>query len=905
MSKIPYATPYSPKRRSEKLLAFANHINRTKPGDKLYLTYEDPEYYVMENMVTDEMAEVGMGVKFKDSQTIEEVAANLGRTVDDISPILWDLVVAGAVFFETVDGVRKYFLELWVPGHMEAIANHPDSLKHPEIHIAFDAYGKKKGLMAPGVLPMGMTPMRVIPIESAIDGNSRSASFEEISHYLNENTIFSVSNCSCRTVRESMGEGCGHLKEDMCIQMGHGAEIYIATGRARQITREEAFEIILRAEENGLMHQIPNLDGSGKTHAICNCCGCGCLAMRNSNMFQNPDFSRSNYVAKVEAEKCVACGECVEHCPVNALKLGQKVQPKVQIQKVPPHDDRPDNTKWGVDKWNVDYRENVQVVMEGGSSPCKAECPAHIGIQGYIKLASEGKYKEALELIKLENPFPAVCGHICPRYCEQACTRSTVDESVAIDEIKKFIAHKDLDSEHRFIPKKKHDYSDKKIAIVGAGPAGLSCAYYLAIDNYDVTVFEKEDILGGMLSWGIPNFRLGREIINSEIDVLRELGVKFKTGVEVGKDVTLDELRKQGFKGFYLAIGAQGGRGLGIEGEDGEGVYTGVDFLRKVSCQEQTVLSGKTVVIGGGNVAIDVARTAVRTVADSVQMFCLENEKEMPALQEEIDEALEEDIEINNSWGPKRIILDGGKVKAVEFKKCLSVFDENGKFSPKFDEDNIMIVEADNVLISVGQTIEWNDLLKGTDAEFNPNNTLKADPVTYQTNIPDVFVGGDAYTGPKFAIDAIAAGKEAAISLHRYVQPGQSLVLGRIRRNYKPLDVNNVDYKGFDMKPRQEPDEDESRRKSFQDMRKTFTVEQIKLEADRCLKCGKTYVDEFMCVGCGQCTTKCRFDAISLEKVADQESVHVTELKPYVLRNLVKSKGKTIVHSVAKALKGD
>lgn len=907
MSKIPHARDYKPTRKSPALLDFANHINRTKTGDKGALTYEDPEYYVMENIVTDEMAKVGMGLKLRTYRTAEEVAELLAMPLDLVQDALHKLAVAGAAFEAEVDGAIKYWIEIWVPGHMEMIMNNRENAKKfPEIAIAFDAYGKKKGVIAPGVIPMGMAPMRVIPIESAIDGNSRKASFEEVSHYLNENTIFSVSDCSCRTVREGMGEGCGHLKENMCIQMGTAADYYIRTGRAKKITREEAFEIILKAEENGLMHQIPNLDGSGKTHAICNCCGCGCLALRNANMFRNPDFSRSNYVARVDSEKCVACGECVENCPVNALKLGQKIPSIKPLPEMDKHEDRPGNTKWGADKWNVDYRENREVVLESGTSPCKSYCPAHIGIQGYIKLASEGKYGEALELIKQENPFPAVCGHICPRYCEQACTRNSLDDSVAIDDIKRFIAEQDMKSEHRYVPKKKHDYSHVKVAVVGAGPAGLSCAYYLAIDNYDVTVFEKEEVLGGMLTWGIPSFRLEKEVINSEIDVLKELGVKFKTGVEVGKDVSLDELRAEGYKAFYLAIGAQGGRSLNIEGEDAQGVYSGVDFLRKVNTTEERFLSGTTIVIGGGNVAIDVARTAVRTGSRRVQMVCLESPEEMPALPEEILEAQEEGIEIINGWGPKRILTKDGKVTGIEFKKCTRVFDEEHRFSPQYDEESIYFLEADNILISVGQSIKWGDLLEGSKAVLNPNQTLQADATTFQTAQADVFVGGDAYTGPKFAIDAIAQGKEGAISIHRFVHPGQSLVLGRLRRNYMALDPENVDYQGFDLKPRQEAEKVEGSvsRTSFRDLSKSFTPEQIGQEADRCLSCGKTYVDEHMCVGCGQCTTKCRFDAISLVKVADVEGVDLSEMKPYVVKNLIKTKGKTLVHSAKKKILG-
>ncbi|MBP1756644.1 MAG: pyridine nucleotide-disulfide oxidoreductase, partial [Firmicutes bacterium] len=558
--------------------------------------------------------------------------------------------MAGVCFVNNIDGVDTYWYDTWVPGIMEMMVNNKENVKkYPQIAEAFEAYGRVRGPKTTGAFPVGVGLMRVIPIEKAINGETRKASYEEVSKYLNDNDIFTVSDCSCRAAREAMGEGCGHLKEDMCIQMGHAAEYYIRTGRGRQITREEAFEIIRRAEENGLMHQIPNLDGSGHTHAICNCCGCSCLSLRTAEMFKNVDMVRSNYTSHIDKDKCVACGECVENCPVNALQLGQKLcaAKPLPVKKI----ETPRDMEWGPEKWNPEYRTNRTDVVDTGTSPCKTECPAHISIQGYIKLASQGKYSEALELIKHENPFPAVCGRICPRKCESACTRGDIDNPIAIDEIKKFIADQDMNNKNRYVPQKRHEYG-KKIAIIGAGPAGLSCAYFLAIDGYQVTVFEKQKALGGMLTLGIPSFRLEKEVVNAEIEILRELGVEFKTGIEVGQDISLKELRAQGYEAFYLAIGAQGGRKLNVEGENAEGVIAGVDFLREVNLGNTVALKGKTIVIGGGNVAIDVARTAARVGAEEVAMFCLESRQQMPALAEEIEETLSEDIAIHNSWGP-------------------------------------------------------------------------------------------------------------------------------------------------------------------------------------------------------------------------------------------------------------
>jgi NADPH-dependent glutamate synthase beta subunit-like oxidoreductase/NAD-dependent dihydropyrimidine dehydrogenase PreA subunit len=879
----------------EKVLDLANHISRKKRGAKNEIKATDPEYMILEPVVTEEMAEVALCMEIRKKTTAKELAPLCGKSEKETSKLLWQLADAGVCFVNEINGVDTYWYDTWVPGIMEMMVNHKENVKkYPQIAEAFEAYGRVRGPKTTGAFPVGVGLMRVIPIEKSIDGETRKVSYEEVSKYLNDNTIFSVSDCSCRTARKVMGEGCGHLAEDMCIQMGHAAEYYIRTGRGREITREEAFEIIKRAEENGLMHQIPNLDGSGKTHAICNCCGCSCLALRTASMFKNVDMVRSNYVSHVDKDKCVACGECVEACPVNALQLGQKlctVKP-IPLKKT----ETPRNMEWGPEKWNPDYRTNRKDVVDTGTSPCKTECPAHIAIQGYIKLASQGRYTEALELIKHENPFPAVCGRICPRKCESACTRGDIDSPVAIDEIKKFIAEQDLNKENRYIPKKRHEYGNK-IAVIGAGPAGLSCAFYLSLDGYKVTVFEKQKALGGMLTLGIPSFRLEKEVVNAEIEILKELGVEFKTGVNVGSDITLKDLRKQGYEAFYLAIGAQAGRKLGIEGENAEGVIAGVDFLRDVNLGNLKTLNGKTVVIGGGNVAIDVARTAVRVGANEVTMHCLESREQMPALLEEIEEALAEEIAIHNSWGPKRILTENGKVIGVEFKKCISTLDEQGRFAPKYDETDTILVPADNVILSVGQGIDLGNLLADSKIESNPNNTIKADSFTYQTSEPDVFAGGDVFTGPRFAIDAIAAGKQGAISIHRYVQPGQSLVIGRDRREFHALDKQNLSLEGYDNQPRQSSGhvDGAKSRETFKDLRTTFTEDQIKKETERCLSCGATVVDEFQCVGCGACTMKCKFDAISLIRKYNGEGVAFENLKPVVLKQVIKRKGKIAV----------
>ena len=856
-----------------------------------------PEYYSLECCVSDEQADVALVMGLRKRRTIEYIAKKANLSVEKAHKLAMELAQIGVCKVYTDEkGKEVFMVQIYAPGILEMMVNNAESVKkYPQIGRAFEEYTRLRIAPIAPNLPMGTGMMRVIPIQSAIDGNMKAVPYEKLSYYLDKYDTFSLSDCSCRRSRRILNQGCGHLEKDMCIQMGTGAEYYIRTGRGRQVSRKEVEEILKKAEEAGLMHQMPNIEGLGETAAICNCCACSCFAMRVATLFNTPDAIRSNYVSQVDSNKCVACGQCVENCPTNALRLGQKLCTKTPLKektyaKVRDH-------VWLKKNWNPDYRENRKDVVETGTSPCKTACPAHIAVQGYIKLAAQGKYKEALELIRKENPLPAVCGRICPRKCESECTRGDIDDPIAIDEIKKFIAEQDLDKNRRFIPAKKHDYG-KPVAVIGSGPAGLSCAYYLAEDGYKVTVFEKLSKPGGMLTVGIPSFRLEKNVVEAEIDILKEMGVVFKTNTEVGKDVSLDDLRKQGFKAFYLAIGAQGGRKLGLENEDAKGVIAGVEFLRDVNLGKKSALHGKVVVIGGGNVAIDVARTAVREGAESVAMYCLEARNEMPALDEEIEEALEEDIVINNSWGPKRIISKDGKVTGIELKKCVSVFDKDKKFNPKYDENETITVDADFVLLSVGQSIDWGGLLTDSAVVLNRNNTAQADSLTYQTAQSDVFVGGDAYTGPKFAIDAIAAGKQAAISIHRFVQPGQSLTYGRDRREYVALDKQNIVVESYDTTRRQLAGHNAKNRKTFKDTRVTFTEEQIKKETERCLGCGAVQVDQYMCVGCGQCTTKCRFDAISLVKKYNNFAPIYEKLPLAVAKYAVQRSGKIAVSSI-------
>ena len=907
----------------EKILKLGKKITDCLPHKLHGLTTDDPEYWGLACVVTDEMADIALKMKVRKHYTFEQLLKmNKGYTSTELQKILDEMSHIGILEYDygdlydkngPIEGKRerRYLLPLFVPGSAEFTNMIKEQLdEHPELAMFFERMTflpleKVTPMVPPGGAGIGM---HVIPVEQAIDAKNTSLDIEHISYWLKKYEChLSVGICSCRYGRSKLNEGCGDSCEEWCIGVGDMADYCVETNKGRKITYEEAIQILKNAEANGYVHQITNIDGENKIFAICNCNVNICNALRTSQLFNTPNMSRSAYTAHIDIDKCVACGKCVEYCPSGAVKLGQKLNTKNGPIKYPKHE-LPDHMPWGKDKWDEDYRDKNRInCYQTGTAPCKVACPAHIAVEGYIKMVKEGRFRDALALIKKDNPFPAICGRVCNKRCEAACTRGKIDEAVAIDDIKKFVAELDLQSNTRYIPDivipSNMGRWKEKIAIIGAGPAGLSCAYYLATKGYYPVVFEKNEKPGGMLTYGIPSYKLEKDVIDAEIEILKELGVTIKCGVEVGKDVTIASLREEGFKAFYIAIGCQGGKLPGIPGEDAKGTSVAVKFLHDATVDKSTILNGNVVVVGGGNVAIDCARTAKRFKANKVSVFSLEDRNHMPATNQEILETLDEGIEINNGYGPKEIIKDeNGCVKQIVFKKCLSVNDPvTHKFNPVYDENDTVTVDATHVIFAIGQTINWGNLLEETKVTFQHGNYPVADKLTYQTNEPDIFVGGDVYTGPKFAIDAIEAGKCAAESLHRFVQPGTSLTIGRNRRDFIELNKDDLVIDGYDNQGRNEPGMDETidYRNSFKGAHKTFTKEQAMSEANRCLCCGASIVDENKCIGCGVCTTKCEFDAIHLVRDHPEMSTMVKsedkfkKILPYAIKRGLKIKFKT------------
>ncbi len=552
----------------------------------------------------------------------------------------------------------------------------------------------------------------------------------------------------------------------------------------------------------------------------------------------------------IDTEKCTACGECAKVCPIEIpnlfdMRLGnKKAAYKLYPQAMP----------------------GAYAIEKKGTAPCKATCPAHVSVQGWIALMNQGQYKEAIALFKQDHPFPGICGRVCHHPCEGACTRHQLDDPLGIMALHRYLADWDLKSAKPFAPERK-EAKNEKVAIVGSGPAGLTCAYFLAIEGYDVTVFEKHEVLGGMLTLGIPEYRLPRDIIDAEIQTIRDLGVTFTTGVEIGKDVTIGQLRDQGFKAFFMGIGSQECKSLGIEGEGYEGVMPGVDYLRRINLGEKLSLGDRVAVIGGGNVAMDAVRTALRSGSAKPFIIYRRSEAEMPASVEEIAECRDEGIEIMTLTNPIRVIEKDGNVIGIEcIKMELGEPDQSGRRRPEPVAGSEFTIEIDALVPAIGQESDWACLTDECACTLSDWGTMNVNPVTLQTDDEDIFAGGDAVTGPSTVVEAIEAGKQAAISMDRFIRSADLAEGREITFNT----VSDVPLEGHGVMPRKKMRHAAAKKRvlNFNEVQLGYGEKTARGEAQRCLACG-------LCSECYQCVDACLAGAVDHEIQALEKTVQV------------------------------
>jgi NADPH-dependent glutamate synthase beta subunit-like oxidoreductase len=500
--------------------------------------------------------------------------------------------------------------------------------------------------------------------------------------------------------------------------------------------------------------------------------------------------------------------------------------------------------------------ESVKVLqwnsLESCAAPCQATCPTQIDIPRYLGFVAEKRYDDALRVIKQHNPMPLTIGRVCPAPCEDVCRRKDVDEAVNINHLKRFVA----DLEYRkgkHVPVFVHPDTGHKVAIIGGGPAGITCAYYLRRLGHEATIFERMPKLGGALRYGIPDYRLPRKVLDWEIEGMLSTGIETRVNVSFGEDLNYESLMALGYEALFIATGTPRGLWTRVEGEDLEGVATGVDFLVDMGLEKDIRLGRRVLVIGGGNVAIDVALSAIRlSGVEEVHMVCLEGRFEMPAWEHEIQDALAEGVILVNSWGPKRILGQEGKVIGAEFKRCLSVLDETGRFNPKYDESQIMRINADNVLVTIGQGTDIEFLKSSSilsELELTPRGTVIINPETMQTNIPCIFASGEICTGPNIAVQAIAGGRKAAWAIDRFLtskeasDAGEKSGMVEAPLNLRKIALDLVDKEELKEVPKVRREvmprlRVEDRRKTWSEVNLGLDEEQAVRAAKRCLNCG-------------------------------------------------------------------
>ncbi|MBW1801263.1 MAG: FAD-dependent oxidoreductase [Deltaproteobacteria bacterium] len=558
---------------------------------------------------------------------------------------------------------------------------------------------------------------------------------------------------------------------------------------------------------------------------------------------------------------CFDCGTCTGACPVSESGTGFDPRKMLHMIKMGLKDRLLSSpTLWHcthcdtclfVCPQNVRFSSVVDVLREmavnqgydggeavekWGTAPCKATCPAHISIPGFVGAIADGRYEEGLKLIKEELPFPGICGRICPHPCEEQCNRGRTDKPVAIEYLKRFLADADNAKEPAYIPEKKPDKKER-VAVLGAGPAGLTAAYYLAIEGYPLTVFEKLPVAGGMMAAGIPEFRLPRDILQAEIDVIRKLGAEIRLNVEIGKDIGLADLQKE-YDAIFIGAGCQRSIKLHIPGEDDlTGVWDGLTFLREINLGHPPAPGGKLVIIGGGNTAVDCARTALRLGYEEVAILYRRTREEMPASPWEVEDTIEEDIDVQYLTAPVKILGENGKVTGLEcIRMELGEPDASGRRRPLPVEGSEFVVSTDVVVTALGQVADLSCLPEDSGVNVSNRGLIMADPRTGVTDSPGIFSGGDVVSGPRTVVEAVAAGKEAAISIDRYL------------RGEGPDARRGRDWKGIEYVPEGVEKQERQvmqrlslfeRKRTFEEIDLGFSEEEARCEARRCFRiCG-------------------------------------------------------------------
>ncbi|MEN6426853.1 MAG: FAD-dependent oxidoreductase [Phycisphaerales bacterium] len=649
-----------------------------------------------------------------------------------------------------------------------------------------------------------------------------------------------------------MGEN-GHKKVGAVLVQGGG----IAGVQASLDLANSGFKVYLVEREAAIGGMMSHLD---KTFPTGDCASCiispklvECARNLNVEILTMSELvdlkgEPGNFKATVKRHpryvdetKCNGCSECTQACPVN----------------IPDRFDRNLGKRKAIAKHYAQATPNIFGILKNGHAPCKTTCPANINVQGYVQLIKKKEYVKAVNLIRERNPLSAICGRVCTHPCETACTRGKTDDPIAIRMLKRFASDKEMElirSGQLALPEEKKPAANaKKVAVVGAGPAGLAAADDLAGRGLAVTVYEAMPAAGGMLRYGIPEYRLPKDVLDHEIEIIRRKGVRFVFNCRVGENITIETLRKD-YDAVFLSTGVPLGRPLGVEGEDKTGVAQGVDFLRQAASADKPVVKDRVIVIGGGNVAVDVARTSLRLGARSVEMVCLEQRRQMPAYAEEVEATLAEGVNIRNGWGPRRI-LGNGSVTGIEFRRCTSVFGYDGRFNPQYAESDRVSLEADQIIIAIGQQSNKTFLTHlGVETE---RGAIKTDPVTRQTSLPGVFAGGDTVSGPASVIEAVGAGKRAAESIHRYLN-GMDLRASRFEDAMKPVPEELLpDTEHVEKQARVPCAELPAARRqgNFKEVELALTEEQALAEAERCLNCG-------LCSECGECVATCKQNAI-------------------------------------------